>query len=199
MLVVAFTAIAMILDYFFVSPPVRSVTSLVTEWVVIIFGFSLCFGAVDLVVVGATRIHKKARGWPDEIIIICSFLVTLAFGLIPPLTLNPTFKWIYAYFYVPPAGTLYGMLALYMVSASWRAFKLKNLESAAILVSAFCMVLANAPVFAVISGVFPALGSWINNVPSAAGWRAFFIGAAVGTLALGFKVIVGLEKGALGA
>jgi len=198
LLLVSFSAILMILDYFFPVPVLSSSAKLTNEWVVVIAGFSLCLGATDLIIVNTRRIMRKTPGSGYALLIIISFLLTLLLGLSSPMTKHPAFQWIYDYFYRPPAGTLYGMLALYLVSAGWRAFKIRTFESVIMLVCAWFLIMANAPIAAVVWEGFPSIGKWIMDVPSAAGWRAFYIGAAIGTLALGLKVILGLERGALG-
>jgi len=64
-------------------------------------------------------------------------------------------------------------------------------------------MLYNAPAGSVIFGPlapqFNDLGDWIMNVPNMAGFRGILIGAAVGAISLGIRVMTGRERGYLGA
>ncbi len=60
------------------------------------------------------------------------------------------------------------------------------------------MLLSQAPIGAVIHEGFPGLGTWLYNVPNAAGNRAITIGIAVGAISLAIRQLIGVERGYLG-
>ena len=69
------------------------------------------------------------------------------------------------------------------------------------LVAAALVMLAAVPIGASIPGVgeyLVAFKNWIMSVPNNAARRAIFIGAALGAIATGLRVILGLERTHLG-
>ena len=55
------------------------------------------------------------------------------------------------------------------------------------------------PVGAAVSDLFPEVGRWIMNVLNTTGRRAIMMGAALGAIATGLRVILGIERSHLGA
>ena len=59
-------------------------------------------------------------------------------------------------------------------------------------------MLANVPVGEKIWSQFPAMGEWLMNVPNLAGQRGMLIGAGIGGIASGIRVLLGIERTYLG-
>lgn len=189
----------MVADYFFPIQAIHASAGVVQEWTAIVFGFAMCLGGISLVIYNTKHIVKMTPGkWWYAFCTIAAFFVTLISGLVPPFTSHWLFSWMYNYTYMPPAGTLYGMLSFYILSAGYRAVKVRNLESAVFVVCAWFMVMKNAPIAQTAWYGFFQIGDWISKVPSASGWRAFYIGAAIGTVALALRTFIWRERGALG-
>ena len=64
---------------------------------------------------------------------------------------------------------------------------------------AILMMLGRAPLGRAMSDVFPDLAQWLLDVPSNGGRRAIMMGAAIGAIATGLRVILGLERSHLGS
>jgi hypothetical protein len=93
---------------------------------------------------------------------------------------------------------MWGILAPYIVSASFRAFRLKNRESLVVTICCVFVLLMNAPIGEAIWPGFPAIGKWITDVMQTTGVRVFTIGVAIGTLALYIRTLFGKETASLG-
>jgi hypothetical protein len=59
-------------------------------------------------------------------------------------------------------------------------------------------MIGRVPVGEIIWPGFPDFIEWIMNVPQLAAKRAIMIGAALGAISTGLKVIVGLERAYMG-
>ena len=70
-------------------------------------------------------------------------------------------------------------LAFYVASASYRAFRARNLEATVLLGSAILVMLGATPVGGVIWSKFPVIQRWLIDIPNMTGQRALLIGAAV--------------------
>ncbi|MBK9033197.1 MAG: hypothetical protein IPL61_18315 [Myxococcales bacterium] len=108
------------------------------------------------------------------------------------------FVWIYDHVFGPANATMFALLAFFVASAAFRAFRARNTEAALLLAAAIFMMLGRAPLGGAISDVFPDLAQWLLDVPSNGGRRAIMMGAAIGAIATGLRVILGLERSHLG-
>jgi len=109
------------------------------------------------------------------------------------------FVWIYDHVFDPCNSTLFALLAFFVASAAFRAFRARNAEAALLLGAAILVMLGRAPLGRSISDIFPDFAQWLIDIPSNAGRRAIMMGAAIGAIATGLRVIVGLERSHLGS
>jgi len=94
---------------------------------------------------------------------------------------------------------MFSLLAFYIASASFRAFRAKSTMATLLLITAFIVMLGRVPFGRFISG--PHLSNiteWIMNVVNMAGQRAILIGAALGVMATSVKIVLGIERSHLG-
>ena len=110
---------------------------------------------------------------------------------------NPFF-FIYKYIYVSMAGTMFSLLAFYVASAAYRAFKAKSFDSGLLLCAAFLVMIGRVSVGEAIWPGFSTIAEWIMNVPQTAGQRAIQIGAALGLVSSSARILFGLEQSYLG-
>ena len=89
-------------------------------------------------------------------------------------------------------------LAFYVASASYRAFRARNLEATVLLGSAILVMLGATPVGGVIWSKFPVIQRWLIDIPNMTGQRALLIGAAVGSFVACLRTMLGIERGHLG-
>lgn len=186
---------------FFIDVPIlSSISDSLQTWAVIVSGFALGLGIVNMLAIHSQHISRKTSGqWPFSVVFILFFLAQAAPGLVDIKTLgNPIYVWVYTNIFSPLAAAMYAILGFFIVSAAYRAMRARSLEAAFVLIAGIIVMLKNAPIGAVIWSGFPALGTWILDVPSAAGNRAVFIGAGIGTILLGLRVLLGYERGYLG-
>lgn len=106
--------------------------------------------------------------------------------------------WIYDYVFAPCNATMFALLAFFVASAAFRAFRARNIEAALLLGSAIIVLLAQAPMGRWITTSLPHLSDWILDILSNGSRRAIIMGAAVGAIATGLRVILGLERSHLG-
>jgi hypothetical protein len=133
--------------------------------------------------------------------------VTVVAGDVVRVTADPQMQWgadgrvrtwIYDYVFAPCNATMFALLAFFVASAAFRAFRARNIEAGLLLAAAIIVLLARAPMGAVISNWLPDLAQWILDIPSNGSRRAIIMGAAVGAIATSLRVILGLERSHLG-
>lgn len=96
------------------------------------------------------------------------------------------------------AGTMFSLLAFYVASAAYRAFKAKSFDSGMLLFAAFLVMIGRTSIGEAIWPGFSSIASWIMNVPQNAGQRAIQIGAALGLISSSVRILLGLEQSYLG-
>lgn len=109
------------------------------------------------------------------------------------------FTWFYDHVFFPCNATMFALLAFFIASAAFRAFRARNVESALLLGAAILVMIGLVPVGRVISPIFPEIADWILEIPNNAGRRAIMMGAALGGIVTGLRVILGLERSHLGS
>jgi hypothetical protein len=109
------------------------------------------------------------------------------------------YVWIYDHVFAPCDATMFALLAFFVASAAFRAFRARNAEAALLLGAAIIVLVARAPIGRTIHPVLPEISDWILDIPNNAGRRAIMMGAAVGAIATGLRVILGLERSHLGS
>jgi hypothetical protein len=118
------------------------------------------------------------------------------------------FWWIYAYVFQPLTATMFALLAFYVASAAFRAFRAKNLEAILLLGTAFIILLGRTFAGVLLTSWVPEsiagfrvenLTIYIMSVFNTAGNRAIMIGVALGVASTSLKVLLGVDRSYLGS
>lgn len=117
------------------------------------------------------------------------------------------FDWMFTWVLQPLMTTTFALLAFYVASAAFRAFRAKNLEATLLLVTAL-IILFRATMFAgAVQVPLPGgthLGmdriyAFVMSVFNTAGNRAIMIGIALGIASTSLKVLLGIDRSYLGS
>jgi hypothetical protein len=93
---------------------------------------------------------------------------------------------------------MFSLLAFFVASAAFRAFRASNWRATLLLTSAFLVMLGQVPIGAMIWDKIPLAKVWLMSIPNTAGQRAVMIGAAMGVVATSLRMIFGIERSYLG-
>ncbi len=199
----AMVGLTMIIAHFI--PPFNILKDLFEDWFFIIAAFAIYLGVLNLIRVNADKIYRKSRDWPFGIVVILGFLVITIPGLFfsggrsfsDPGT---SFYFLYIHVYYPLSATMFALLAFFVASASYRAFRARNVEATMLLAAAFILMLGRVPIGDWITAWLPEgyrmgnAADWIMDFPQTAGQRAIMIGIALGVVSSALRVILGLER-----
>lgn len=115
---------------------------------------------------------------------------------------NDRFKNKCYYFFThlikPMQSTMFALLAFFVASAAYRAFRVKNFEATVLLIAAFLVMLGRVPIGSAIWSGFPVISTWIMENINMPGSRAITFGTAIGVIAVSLKIILGIERGYMG-
>lgn len=192
------TGLLIILAFFVDYKPLSKVSTSLQDWGVIISAFALGIASVNLLQVHFRKIAREGKlNWLYSGALIVSLLGMAALGIAKGPT-HKTYQFWFNALFTPGQATVYAMTAFYISSAAFRAFRVRTAEAAVLLVSAALVMLGNVTVGEAMWAGFPWVGSWLMNVPNLAGQRGMMIGAGIGGIAGGLRVLLGIEKSYLG-
>jgi len=205
------TALVLIVAVF--VPPLEPLREDFTLFFDILAAFAFVLGGASLLGRHRHKIQRRASGWHYSLVCLIAFFFTLGVGLFKfgsstgiggdVLTEGSLFKWIYDYVFSPCDATLFSLLAFFVASAAFRAFRVRSWEATVMLVTAFLLLLGRTFLGTLVTAwlpdrleafELPNLVNWIMSVPLTAGNRAILIGVALGTIATCLKIILGIER-----
>jgi len=191
--------IAMMLQFFIPHPVSVGFYDLTTKWIRIVGAFALVLGTGSLILYHIDKLQRRRQGWYYSIVTLVAAAATSVIGLGWGVkTGSPLQDVIFSNLLVPLNASMFAILAFYMASAAYRAFRARTKEAALLLVAAFIVMLGMVPIGRAIWGKLPDLAEWVLSVPNMAAKRAILFGIALGAIATSLKVILGIERGWLG-
>lgn len=213
LLITVFVGILAIFSFF--SPPIEPLGEDFTLFFDIIAVFAFFLGGGNLMRIHIEKLIKKKRDWGFSIVTLVGFLLMLIAGLgrigIPNITDDITRQGLFAIMYynihLPLGSTMYALLAFFVASASYRAFRAKNREATVLLIAAFIILLGSTPFGVMLTSwmpdglsilEIPNLAVWIMSSPNLAGQRAIMIGIGLGVVSMSLRLILGIERTYLG-
>jgi hypothetical protein len=187
----------------------------------VIFGFTLALGLINLAMIHGRNIARKRPGWFNSAAFFAAMISMIVFGLWQtytpdtnrPAALGLSCAQVHRVYDVlfngllqPLGATVFSILAFYMATAAFRAFRIRAAEAALMMASAFIVMLGQVPVGRALTNWLPAHGfysqfrlerfmGWILNTWSMAGVRAVGFGLAVGGLSMALRIWLSLERG----
>jgi len=191
--------VLMMVQFFVPHPASVAFYDLTTKWIRIVSAFALVLGVGSLILYHLDRLRRKRQGWGYSIVTMVALVVTAVIGLgwgVKPG--SPLQEVLFKNMLVPLNASMFAILAFYMASAAYRAFRARTKEAALLLIAAFIVMLGMVPVGSAIWGRLPEVAEWILSVPNMAAKRAILFGVALGAIATSLKVILGIERGWLG-
>lgn len=100
-------------------------------------------------------------------------------------TRGSLFNWMFVYIFTPLSATMFALLAFFVASASYRAFKIRNFEATLLLISGIIIMLGRVPIGGSISSWFimyiivlalsAGVNTWLKN-------RTYTLAALIGGL-----------------
>jgi len=183
--------------------------SLRNDFLRILSAFAIVLGLGSLMKVHFDKIKRHRENWQYSYVLILGFAISAFIGLFGGVEgggFLPTsigsfhfdIQTLYLNVIVPLGSTMFALLAFFMASASYRAFRARSLESSLLLGAAFIIMIGILPLGDRISSHLPPFAQWIMNIPNVASKRGITFGIALGGLATSLKIILGIERSWLG-
>jgi hypothetical protein len=205
LLVTALIGFFMILSFFVPHQYVSVPADFLQASAVIVVAFGYVLGGANVLRVNFDGIYNRQEGWQYKIVLVAGLLAMVIMGAIEGRGFqdeHTRFTWMYNRLYSPMSATMFALLAFVIASAAFRAFRIRTPEAGFLAVAALLVMLGRVPVGdRWFTGFLPwewiqlsSIQDWIMNFPQNAAKRAILIGAALGVMATGLRVILGIER-----
>ena len=199
MLIVSITGILMTIQYFIPHPWSDALYSNALDWLVIIGIFAMPLGIYSMVRMQLSKIQRKVKGWGYSVVSLVCLFTMLSMGYTQKcLEAGSFFMKIFEFIYIPIQATMFSLLAFYIASAAYRAFRARNLLATIVLGGAIIVMIGRVPIGEAIHPILPDFASWIMNVPNMAAQRAIMIGLGLGAASTAMKIVLGIERSYMG-
>ncbi|MBN2017204.1 MAG: hypothetical protein JW794_03600 [Candidatus Cloacimonetes bacterium] len=168
------------------------------KWTKVIGPFAIVLGVFSLVLVHYNKIKRKAPNWGYSIVTLAALVITTVVGFVWGIQEGTPYMWIFENFNVPLGATMFSLLAFYIASAAYKAFRARSVEATVLLVAAIIVMLGRVSIGQAITHWIPDITEWILNVPNLAAKRGIALGVGLGMTATSLKIMLGIERSYLG-
>jgi len=189
----------------------QAVNAELLAWALIFFSVAFVLGIVNLVRISLKQIAGHHPDAPYKIVLLVTLFgyLTLGMGELHGWWGGSDANsigyriWVYNKMFIPLQATMFSLLAFFIASAAFRAFRARSLESTLLLVAGVIVMLGQVPIGdeftdAVTLGTTQSLASrslaWVMVYINGAGQKAIIIGATLGVLATGLRIVLGIER-----
>jgi hypothetical protein len=173
----------------------------------------LGLGLFSLARIHSSNVLKRRPGWGNSLALLIAAVVMLVVGFSAKATEHPaqsmkdTYSVLFDGVYQNMDAAMFSLISFFILSAAYRAFRIRSIESSILMISAL-IVLAGLSFGVLLTNSLPAEGfaanfrietwsRWILSVVSAPTLRAIDFGIGLGGLAMGLRIWLGIERGAL--
>lgn len=176
----------------------QAVSDKLLSYITAVLTAAFAIGVINLTRVHVINIRRKRATWKYSVLLLICLFGMAAFSVIAsPFAIDPnavvipagviafaTPVWEFLYYklLVNINSGIYSLIAFFIASAAYRAFKARSLESTILLVAGLLVVLGQAPIADLVWPGFGLIRDWILAFPNVAGQRGILIGVALGIL-----------------
>jgi hypothetical protein len=203
LLIVFIFGVFMMFQYFVPHRISSDIYQELNNWTIIIGIFTMVIGIGSLVSVHYSKIRFRNEGWGYSIVTIVAMVGMAMVGLIGGVN-NDLFLSLYRFGLAPVTSTMFALLAFFIASAAYRAFRARTILSTLLLLAAVVVMLGRVPVGELLTDKLPKplqlseIAEFLLYVPNTAAKRAIYIGVGLGVAAVSLKIILGIERTWLG-
>jgi hypothetical protein len=196
-LIVGITGFAMLIQYFIPTDWSQFFFTFANDWVIVIGIIAMPLGIWSLVKANILKLKVPGERFYSGVL-LGGFLIMVLTCLREESRIMGSFHMdLFQYVLVPIQATIFSLLAFFIASAAYRAFRARSLLATFLLLTAFLIMFRFIPL-GPISTVNLTLVSWILQVPNMAANRAIMMGIGLGATATAMKIILGIERTYMG-
>ena len=190
----------------FLTPYFKPVSDMTT----VLQAFALGLGLYSIVGLHLRNVSRKREGWGFSVALLAGILAMAIPAIWKEYDPNPIVKGIYSIVYDGGFNalnaTMFSLVAFYIVSAAYRAFRIRSAEAGILLASAVIIMIGQVTLGQLLTAWIPNdgvganfrvenLSNWILTRVNSPALLAISLGIGVGTLATALRLWLSLERG----
>ena len=194
-----------ILSFFMPHPAIANPAELLQNWAIIIVASGYVLGAANVLMVNGQDVVKQRTDWIYKLVLLVSMIAMMIVGFFLSggthfLDAGTKFSWAYDNLYVPMQATMFALLAFFIASAAFRAFRIRTIDAGLLAIAALIVMIGRVPIGEWLTKSLPhafqlpVWASWLLEWPQNAAKRGIAIGAGLGVMATGLRIILGIER-----
>lgn len=169
----------------------------VNDYLQIVYAFSIVLGVASVVHRHGGKVQRLRKDWPYSAAALASMILMLLAGFIGGRDRDSLFQALFNAVLLPVQATMFALLAFYLASAAFRAFRTRSVDATVLLVAAVIVMIGRLDDGQTLR--IPDIARWILNGPNLVAKRAILIGVGLGMTSTALKVILGIERSYLGS
>ncbi len=182
-------------------PAALPIYNRVMDYIQVVTAFSLVLGVVSVIHRHVGRMQPRGpertrhRDWPFSLAALLGLAAMLSAGFVTQR--GPLFQSFFDSILLPVQSSMFALLAFYLASAAFRAFRVRSVDAVVLLVAAVVVMIGRLDDGGTLG--IPWLSRQILNGPNLVAKRAIVLGVGLGMAATALKVVLGLERSYLGS
>lgn len=205
-LIAGVAGLIVLVDFAGAVPTIDLVARLLIDWAALLATLALFVGLLSVVSGHVQRVLRRQPDWGYSLVLLLTLVLVIISGTLIPLTrpdgsytlptslVEQPIRDVFHAFYEPLAGSFLALLAFFSLSAALRALRRRTADALVILaVAGLVLALAALPQLSAL----PLLGesvAWLRDYVALAGARGLLIGAALGAIVAGVRVLLGFDQ-----
>jgi hypothetical protein len=208
-LIAGVAGLIVLVDFAGAIPNVDPIARLVIEWAAVLGALALIAGLLNVAIGHVARVLRRQPDWYYSLVLLVAMLLVIVTGtligfwndngvlsmvILPNSLVEQPIRDIFRAFYEPLAGSFLALLAFFSLSAALRAVRRRTADALVILIVAMLVLAVNALPQTRDLPVFGQAVSWVSDYVALAGARGLLIGAAIGAVIAGVRVLLGFDQ-----
>lgn len=209
-LIAGVAGLIVLIDFAGRVSPLDVVARTVVEWAALLAALALLVGLLSVAGGHVGRVVRRSPDWLYSLLLLAAMLLVIVGGtivgpaptaaggsgfvLFPQSLVEQPVRLLFEVLYQPLAASFLALLTFFSLSAALRALRRRTAEAAVIVLVAVLVLLA-AALPAIQSA--PMVGDglrWVSDYVVLAGARGLLLGAALGAVIAGVRVLLGFDQ-----
>ncbi|HUT76227.1 MAG TPA: hypothetical protein VM285_00980 [Polyangia bacterium] len=187
-----------ILQYYVPHPAVKQPAELMLQWKQPLNAFVIFLALGGLAAFHVRRVLGRERRWGYSAVTVVSMAAMILAGLIGGIQTGSVFADWFEHLITPIESTMFALLAFFIASAAFRAFRARTTGATILLVAAAVVMLGLIPAVEDAAPPVARAAAFLLDYPNTAAKRAILIGVALGAITVALKTILGIDRTILG-
>jgi hypothetical protein len=205
-LIAGVAGLLVLIDFAGRVSPVDVLARTVVEWAALLAALALVVGLLSVTGGHIARVARRRPDWGYSLLLLGSMLLVIGAGTLYPLQrpdgtltfpsslVEQPVRLLFEALYQPLAASFLALLTFFSLSAALRAVRRRTAEALVIvLVAALVLAAAALPPSLTSPALAESIG-WAADYLALAGARGLLIGAALGAVIAGVRVLLGFDQ-----